>query len=175
MVGECKALNITPRTFHAAKRKSCFSAVGKGELTIDVPNGAESFQLQLTEVLYSPEVGYTLVSIGRLDENGFTANFSGGKCTITGPNGVTVGMVLKNNRGLYRVDHESESASTAEEVLMMDQMHHCLGHISVNVAKKLAKDGFITGLWLKTTPLSNDFFCKSCVHAKATCKPVAKA
>jgi hypothetical protein len=155
--------------------KKSFSAVGKGELTIDIPDGANSSQLRLTEVLYSPEVGYTLVSIGCLDEKGFGANFSGGKCTITGPDGERVGVVPKNNHGLYRVDHESESASAAEEVLTLDQMHRCLGHISVNVAKKLMKDGFITGLRLETTPSGNDFFCESCVYAKATRKPVAKA
>ena len=100
----------------------------------------------------------TLVSIGRLDEKGFKTNFSGGK---------RVGVVPKHNRRLYCVDHESESASVAEEVLTLDQMHRCLGHISVNAAKKLAKDGFITGLQLKTTPSGNDFFCESCVYAKA--------
>jgi len=61
--------------------------VGKGELVVDIPNGADTSKLRLTEVLYSPEVGYTLVSVGHLDENGFSANFSGGKCTITGPDG----------------------------------------------------------------------------------------
>jgi len=76
---------------------------------------------KLTEVLYSPEVGYTLVSVGRLDENGFSANFSGGKCTITGPDGEQVREIPKNHHGLYHVDHEPESASTAEEVLTLDQ------------------------------------------------------
>jgi hypothetical protein len=35
-----------------------------GELTIDLPNGADGSKLALTEVLYSPEVGYTLVLVG---------------------------------------------------------------------------------------------------------------
>ena len=139
-----------------------------GELVINVPNGAKSSQLRLTEVLYSPEVGYTLISVGRLDEKGFSANFSGGKCTITGPDGKRVGAVPKNHHGLYRVDHESESASTAEEVLTIDQFHRRLGHISVTAARKLANDGFITGLRLETTPSGNEFFCESCVYAKST-------
>jgi GAG-pre-integrase domain len=126
-------------------------------------------------VLYSPEVGYTLVSVGRLDEKGFSANFSGGKCTITGPDGNQVGEVPKNHRGLYRVDHEPESVSGAEEVLTLDQLHRRLGHISPNAAKKLAQDGFITGLRLETTASGKDVFCKSCVYVKATRKPVAKA
>jgi Zinc knuckle len=54
---------ISPKTFRAANKQS-FSAVGMGELTVDIPNGANSSQLRLTEVLYSPEVGYTLVSVG---------------------------------------------------------------------------------------------------------------
>lgn len=169
-----KFSTISPKTFRAANKQN-FSAVGMGELVVNVPNGANSSKLRLTEVLYSPEVGYTLVSIGRLDENGFSANFSGGKCIITGPDGKRVGEVPKNCRGLYRVDHEPESASAAEEVLTLDQLHRRLGHISVNVAKKLATDGFVTGLRLETTSSGDDFFCESCVYAKATRKPVAKA
>jgi hypothetical protein len=65
-----------PQTLRAANKGS-FSAVGVGELVIDVPNGVEVSQLRLTEVLYSPEVGYTLVSIGQLDEKGFSTTFSG--------------------------------------------------------------------------------------------------
>jgi len=46
----------------------------------------------------------------------------------------------------------------------LDQLHCCLGHISPDVARRLAQNGFITGLCLK-----------SCVYVKATWKPVAKA
>ena len=45
-------------------------------MMIDVPNGANISQLKLTNVLYSPEIGYTLVSIGCLDDNGYTVSFS---------------------------------------------------------------------------------------------------
>lgn len=77
---------ISPKPFKAANKHG-FSAVGKGELVVDIPNGAVTSDLRLTEVLYSPEVGYTLVSIGRLDDMGFNVTFGGGKCIITGPGG----------------------------------------------------------------------------------------
>ena len=51
-------------------------------MVIDIPNGADISQLRLTEVLYSPEVGYTLVSVGQLDDTGFLATFGSGKCVI---------------------------------------------------------------------------------------------
>ena len=48
----------------SAANKQKFNASGKGEMVINIPNGIEISQLQLMEVLYSPEVGYMLVSIG---------------------------------------------------------------------------------------------------------------
>ena len=64
-------------------------------MVVDIPNGANISQLRLTEVLYSPKVGYTLVSVGRLDDNGFSATFGAGKCVIRGPDGEELGSVPK--------------------------------------------------------------------------------
>jgi hypothetical protein len=72
-----------------------------GKMTVDVPNGIYISQLRLTEVMYSPEVGYTLVSVGRLNENGFMVTFANGKCTIQGPEGECIGAIPKTGRGLY--------------------------------------------------------------------------
>jgi len=49
-------VEIPPKTFQAANKQT-MSAVGMGEIIVDVPNGANILQLRLTEVLYSPEVG----------------------------------------------------------------------------------------------------------------------
>ena len=88
--------NIAPRHFRAANKQS-FSTIGKGDMVINVPNGPNTSQLHLTDVLYLPEVNYTLISIGRLDESGFTVTFGGGKCTPHGPDGVKVGEVLRRS------------------------------------------------------------------------------
>jgi hypothetical protein len=82
----------------------------------------EANQLRLTEVLYSPEVGYTLVSIGRLDDMGFTATFGGGKCVLRGPDGARVGVVPKNSKGLYRVEHEPDSVNAVGEKISLAAM-----------------------------------------------------
>ena len=115
-------IKIPPKTFQAANKQT-MSAVGMGEMMIDVPNGADISQLRLTEVLYSPEVGYTLVSDGRLDEKGFEITFSGGKCSIKGPDGKCVGAVPKT-KGLYCVAHdEPKTAHVVDEELTLDQFH----------------------------------------------------
>ena len=91
---------------------------------IDVPNSTNISQLKLTEVLYSPEVGYTLVSVGHLDDKGFAVTFSGSQCTIRGPDGSLE--------------------------LTIDQFHCRMGHISVGVAQKLVEKGFVTGVRLES-------------------------
>ena len=98
------------------------------EMTIDIPNGADILQLKLMEVLYSPEVGYTLVSVGHLDEKGFEVTFLGGKCTICVPDGNHIGDIPKL-KGLYHVIHDQpEYVNSAEEELTLDQFHHRMGH-----------------------------------------------
>ena len=144
-------------------------------MVIDIPKGVKFSKLQLTEVLYSPEVGCTLVSMGRLDEKGFSATFSGGKCAICGPNGEQVGKILKTSRGLYKSKHEkAEEANLANGTITLDKLHRCLGHISPKSALKLVENGFITGLKLEHTS-NTDIFCEYCVYAKATCKSIPKA
>ena len=114
--------DIAPRHFRAANKQS-FSTTDKGDIIIDIPNGSETSQLQLNNVLYSPEVSYTLVSIGCLDEGGFSAMFGGGKCVLHGLDGVKIGEVLRKSSRIYKVEHEEEVASAAEEKLTLEQFH----------------------------------------------------
>jgi len=167
---------IPPKMFHAANKQS-FSTTGKGEMIIDIPDGADSSQLCLTEVLYSPKVGYTLISIGKLDDHSFSTTFSGGKCLIQGPASSQVGEVLKDKCGLYCVQHEhklKEANAIVAETLTLDKFHHHMDHISTKITQKLVDDGFVMGVHLEVTLSGDPFFCESCVYAKATQKPIPK-
>lgn len=95
-------------------------------------------------------MGYTLVSIGRLDQLGYSVTFADGTCTIRSPDD----DVPKSQAGLYRVIHTGgdDSANAVETVTVME-LHRRMGHISPTVARR---------------------FCEACVYAKATRKPVAK-
>src|SRR5271155_2394670 len=87
-------VDIPPKFFRAANKQS-FSATGTGNLMVDLPNGVQRSKLALTDVQYSSDVTYTLVSVGNLDEKGYIVKFGGGKCEITDPNGNIVGDVPK--------------------------------------------------------------------------------
>lgn len=78
-------------------------------MVIEVLNGYDVAQLHLTEVLYSPEVGYTLVSIGCLDEPGLSTTFGEGYCTICGTDGDTIGRIPRSSKGLYHTIHDDKS------------------------------------------------------------------
>ena len=96
-----------------------------GEMVIDLPNGVNITKLQLTEALYSPEVRYTLISIGKLDNDGYQVTFSGGKCIIQDAQGETIGSILKTRHALYEVvQDECLSANIVEETLTLNQFHH---------------------------------------------------
>jgi hypothetical protein len=122
---------IPPKTFMAAN-KQLFNAVGIGEMIIEIPNGVEVSKLHLTEVLYSAEVGYTLISIGCLDELGYSATFADRKCTLRDPAEDIIGQIPKSSKGLYRVVHHESSGSVhaALETVSIMELHRRMGHIA---------------------------------------------
>jgi hypothetical protein len=61
-----------------------------------------------------------------------------------------------------------------EEVLTPEQFHCRMGHISIKTACKLVKDKRVLGVQLGDTSDIENFFCESCVYAKATRKSVPK-
>jgi hypothetical protein len=166
-------IDIPPKIFRAANKQG-FSATGTGNLIVDLPNGGKRSKFKLTDVQYSPEVAYTLVSVGNLDEKGFVVKFGGGKCVITDPNGVIIREVPKNQKGLYRVEHDLETADVASEELTLEQFHRRMGHISPESARTLVSRGLVTGVFLDLTDHVRPFFCESCVYAKSSRKPISK-
>ena len=66
--------SIVPKAITAAD-KHTFEAIGKGDLTIFIPNGSSTTHILLCDVLYVPKMGITLVSIGKLDVAGYAALF----------------------------------------------------------------------------------------------------
>ena len=163
-----------PQKSLSAVNKRKFAAIGKGDMVIEVPNGIDALKLQLTKVLYSPEVGYTLVSIGRLDQCGYTTTFSSSTCTIRDGDGAEIGQIPRSEKGVYKVIHDNdELANAATETLTWTELHRRMGHISPGVAKKLAENGLMAGVRVDIS-LGEPVFCESCVYAKATRKPVLK-
>ena len=63
-----------PRAITAAD-KHTFKAIGKGDLTILIPNGSTTTCILLHDVLYALKMGIMLVSIGKLDVASYATLF----------------------------------------------------------------------------------------------------
>ncbi|TDL21244.1 hypothetical protein BD410DRAFT_695452, partial [Rickenella mellea] len=58
------------------------SAVGRGDMKVKVPNGTNETTLILKNVLYCPNMAFTLISVGCIDKAGYSATFHSGHCSI---------------------------------------------------------------------------------------------
>ena len=153
-----------------AANNCVFYAVGAGDLQIQVPNGASSNKILLRDALYAPDMGLTVVSIGRIVKAGCSVQFEDGSCKIK-CNGSTIGSIPASTNGLYKVEHSLVAASAPEfiDILML---HHCLGHISVDAIRSLLRTNAVTGLHLLDD--FPPFTCDSCEYAKMTRKAICK-
>ena len=161
---------ILPKAIATAD-KHYFQATGKGNLCIRIPNGKMTSSILLTDVLYCPKMGLTLISI--TDAN-FHSHFAL-CCRIFDERKKVIGDVLWRN-GLYRVDHSVETGGEIErmaaEVVMIEELHQRMDHISPEAARHLVFEGVIEGMELdKSSQLRS---CNSCEYAKATRKPIRK-
>ena len=159
-------LRIIPKTMNIANKQS-FYAIRKRDMTIKVSNSTKTSELKLTKVLYSFEVGYTFVSIRKLDECGFQCFFDNGKCSIFTKKEDKIDEIPKNAYNLYKYTSELPTTNAIKQVTLQ-QLHWYIGHISPDIAKKLIIDRLITDLQLITTNSNDLFFCKTYTYTKST-------
>ena len=123
-------INLKPIT---AADKRLFSAVGKGDMWVYLPNGKEkTSQVLLKDVLYVPAMGITLISISRIVSAGSTVVFTGNTCQIYDKERKVIGIIQVKS-GLYQVYStrplKGEYAGKAKVEVSIDELHHRLGHI----------------------------------------------
>ena len=62
--------------------KTIFMVTGIGHMKINIPNGRDSTTVMLKDVLYYPDLGYTLVSLAKCNATGFTVTLKDKSCCI---------------------------------------------------------------------------------------------
>jgi hypothetical protein len=161
---------LSPPVYMNTANQQRFPALGEGNLVIQVPNNGTESKLVLHKVLHAPVVNYTLVSIGRLDMEGYCAHIGGSVLELVSLLGDRVGWVARTPLCLYKTMHDFVSADVVEMSVM--ELHCRLGHISVASACKLVASGAIQGIELD--PDSQEADCDACIFACTTCLPMSK-
>ena len=169
--------SIVPKAITAAD-KHTFEAIGKGDLTILIPNGPSTTRILLRNVLYVLKMGITLVSIGKLDVASYAALFRDKRCQIFDSRKKRLGEIPLTS-GLYSLRSNQAAgklfAGVAKhgEPLTMQEVHERLGHVAPDSIRQMIKDGTITGITLDEAHESMGT-CDSCEYAKLTRKPIGK-
>jgi len=170
---------MPPKRLTAANQGS-FTADRYGDVIISVPNGDRISKIHLRNVLYTPAVGFSLISISQIDDAGFSVTFGGQCCTIHNKDGNIVGSIAKS-QNLYRIIRQPNiqvgSSNAAEAVdeptkLSVMELHRRMGHIAPTAAKMLVVNGHVAGVTLidSLEPLQ----CEACIKAKSARKAIPK-
>ncbi|KAK0467432.1 hypothetical protein IW261DRAFT_1308174, partial [Armillaria novae-zelandiae] len=120
-----------------------------------------------------------LLSVGRITQAGYSLDFKEDECRIFDKKHHQIGSIPHVN-GLYRlhvpVSHsEAYHIDDGLRIVTPDELHHLMGHLPVDAAKKLVKDRLVDGLELdEGSPTSKDQ-CPSCLHGRMTRKAVSKS
>ena len=145
-------------------------------MRIELLNGTKHTKTILKEAIHAPDMAFTLISVGWLDDAKCSATFSGGMCTIRNPSGCTMATIPCTN-GLYHVTAPEDPptvnyASIAMVKLTISEAHRKLGHIAPSAIKYTIAKGHITGIQLD--PESKPEFCEACAKAKVAQQPFPK-
>ena len=65
-----------------AADQTIFMETGVGHMKVDIPNGNENTAVTLKDMLYCPDLGYTLVSLAKCDMASFTVVLKDKSCCI---------------------------------------------------------------------------------------------
>ena len=145
-----------------------------GNLHIEIPNGKMTSSILLTDVLYCPEMGLTLVLISKLADAGFHSHFTL-CCKIFDERKKVIGDVPCRN-GPYQVDHSTETGGEiggmAAKVVTIEELNRRMGHILPEAMRRLVSERAIEEIKIdKLTQLQS---YDSCEYAKGTWKPIRK-
>src|ERR1700678_1465983 len=78
------------------------TAIGTGDLHIELPNRSGKAKMVFRNAIHTPDMAFTLISISRLDQAGYTITFNKSKCTIKNPSGKVIGTIPHSN-GLHKI------------------------------------------------------------------------
>ena len=166
-------ISIAPKLITAADKRY-FQAIGKGNLWIKIPN--ETITTTIKNILHCPDMGLTLILIGKITATGYKVIFRDTICRIYNQKDKVISQIRARN-GLYHVDHgitvNIAMTGEARKVLTIEELHCHMGHITPEMAKQMVSNRAIDVIEIDSALTIQH--CKSCKYPKATQKLIKKA
>ena len=135
---------------------------GKGSISVCDSDGKE---LNLDGVLFVPTLRVNILSIGKLDDDGFTSTLGGGYLSIFDNRGRVFSRIRKSRGSMYLIKlHVPESCQiTREEQDGVWLWHHWLCHQSFRTIDDMRRTEMVNGL---PNFHFSDHLCRSCMAGK---------
>jgi hypothetical protein len=148
---------------------STISALGRGDIKVDLLLGNKYTTVTLKNTLYTPRMALTLISAHRITAVGFTVQFENNACKILSPapKRKIIASIAQVN-GLYTITAQTEESAHMAK-LTINELHCALGHVAQGAIKYAVKQGLIEGVELDST--STPEFCEAYMKARATHQP----
>jgi hypothetical protein len=149
--------------------RSTISALGWGDIKVDLPLGNKYTTVTLKNTLYTPKMVLTLISVHHIAAAGFAVQFESDACKILSPTpGRKFIASIAQINGLYAIPTQMEESAHVAK-LTINELHHALGHVAQGTVLYAVKQGLIEGVELDSA--STPEFCDACTKAKATHQP----
>ena len=139
---------------------------GLGTIKIQLHNG---MNVNLTNVLYVPNLAENLISVKRMTEKGLTVIFDEENCYVKDKEEIS--EVGKMSGGLYKLkilQEEKCAMVEMEEDFCVHEWHRRLAHRNLEDIKMLKKVG------LKIATCNHNDICEECIQGKMARKPFPK-
>ena len=152
-------------------------ATGVGTVPIHSYVNGKVLEGELKKVLYVPELGVNLYSIGRAADMGINVNFSGDIVEFT-KDGAEIMVGQKLGKSLYHLkivpkltNHEETANAAAHGEISLRLAHLRLVHLNDQTIIRQNRIGAVKGLDVSTKKCKTDCVCEGCALGKMMRSP----
>ncbi|KAF7782993.1 hypothetical protein Agabi119p4_2369 [Agaricus bisporus var. burnettii] len=161
-----------PRQGNSAGKGSTFGIEGVREAEIFTPVNGVSTKIILAGALHTPQLRSNLISISKLVSRGSSVSFEGDSATVRNHTG-NIALVAVKENGLYVVPPTGVHVNVVQskrKAVSLEVWHRRLGHISVEVIKRMLKEDLVDGLSIAGS-MEMKGLCEDCIFGKHTSHP----
>ena len=143
----------------------CLRVMGMGDVVVRINVDGTVRKCKLTDVLHVPELGFSLLSVAKMEQKGLDVHFKKGRCNIMSYNKLfATGTRTKN---LYVLDVAPEYVpSEVACVANLQLWHERLAHVHPKSIVKMVNHGVVSGVTISDKQCADN--CEGCIYGKST-------
>lgn len=163
----------TPKVIAAAKNGVSLMAVGIGNIKARCYVGKRFIDCTIKNVYYVPELRKNLLSVAKIESNGYRIEFLNGKVRVYKYDQLT--MIGNNEGSLYTIQmqilKDECNLSNSHDDQVMQLWHRRFGHLGFKNLTLLSQNQMVSGIDDLTKCNNNNSVCEPCLLGKMTRQP----